>query len=167
MLHYIPKIVKIVFNVTFNWLHVIFGNIMSTLLQFWIVKVLKSATQIANQLNLGKQGEIRVPTWARIYQVQGEKAFSTCKGNRSYSREFKIMVVNEYLSGKSSLRMIKYNIPANTTIQRWIMKYNNHIELKNRKYKANGEEAFIENVASVNKRISFLSLKRLSVRLPN
>lgn len=92
----------------------------------------KSATQIANELNLGKQGKIRVRTWARIYQVQGEKAFSTCKGNRSYSREFKIMVVNEYLSGKSSLRdlMVKYNIPANTTIQRWIMKYNNHIELK-------------------------------------
>lgn len=95
----------------------------------------KSATQIANELNLGKQGKIRVRTWARIYQVQGEKAFSTCKGNRSYSREFKIMVVNEYLSGKSSLRdlMVKYNIPANTTIQRWIMKYNNHIlqELQN------------------------------------
>ncbi len=92
----------------------------------------KSATQIANELNLGKQGKIRVRTWARIYLVQGEKAFTTSKGNKSYSREFKIMVVNEYLSGKSSLRdlMVKYNIPTNTTIQQWIMKYNNHIELK-------------------------------------
>lgn len=35
----------------------------------------KSATQIANELNLGKQGKIRVRTWARIYQVQGEKLF--------------------------------------------------------------------------------------------
>ena len=92
----------------------------------------KSATQIANELNLGKQGKIRVRTWARIYLVQGEKAFTTSRGNKSYSREFKIMVVNEYLSGKSSLRdlMVKYNIPTNTTIQQWIMKYNNHIELK-------------------------------------
>lgn len=92
----------------------------------------KSATEIANELNLGKQGKVRIRTWARIFQVQGEKAFSTSKGNRSYSREFKIMVVNEYLSGKSSLRdlMVKYNIPAITTIQQWIMKYNNHIELK-------------------------------------
>lgn len=92
----------------------------------------KSAIQIASELNLGKQGKVRVRTWARIFEVQGEKAFSTVKGNRSYSREFKSMVVNEYLSGKSSLRdlMVKYNIPAIITIQQWIMKYNNHIELK-------------------------------------
>ncbi len=92
----------------------------------------KTATQIANELNLGKQGNTSVCTWARIFQVQGVNAFSTGKGNRSYSKEFKIMVVNEYLSGKSSLRdlMIKYNIPAKITIQRWIKKYNNHIELK-------------------------------------
>lgn len=92
----------------------------------------KSATQIANELNLGKQGKVRIRTWARIFQVQGDKAFSTGKGNGSYSRKFKIMVVNEYLSGKSSLRdlMVKYNISAMMTIQRWIIKYNNHIELK-------------------------------------
>lgn len=91
----------------------------------------KSATQIANELNLGKQGQGTVMTWARIFQSQGVQAFATGKGNRSYSREFKMMVVNEYLSGKSSLRdlMVKYNITAKITIQRWIKKYNNHIEL--------------------------------------
>ena len=83
-------------------------------------------------MNLGKQGKVRVRTWVRIFEVQGEKAFSTVKGNRSYSREFKIMVVNDYLLGKSSLRdlMVKYNIPAIMTIQQCIMKYNNLIELK-------------------------------------
>lgn len=92
----------------------------------------KSAAQVANELNLGKGGEARVQTWARIFLVQGEKAFPTSKGNKSYSREFKIMVVNEYLLGKSSLRdlMVKYNILAISTIQQWIKKYNNHIELK-------------------------------------
>lgn len=92
----------------------------------------KSAAQIANELNLGKRGNSTVQTWARIFQVQGEKAFSTGKGNKSYSREFKVMVVNEYLSGKSSLLglMVKYNISAKITIQQWIKKYNNHIELK-------------------------------------
>ena len=92
----------------------------------------KSATQIANELNLGKQGKVSVRTWARIYLVQGENAFATRKGNRSYSRELKIMVVKEYLSGKSSLRdlMVKHNIPGTMTVHQWIMKYNNHIELK-------------------------------------
>lgn len=92
----------------------------------------KSAAQIANELNLGKRGNSTVQTWARIFQVQGGKAFSTGKGNKSYSREFKVMVVNEYLSGKSSLLdlMVKYNISAKITIQQWIKKYNNHIELK-------------------------------------
>lgn len=92
----------------------------------------KSAAQIANELNLGKHGANTVRTWAQIFQVQGEKAFSTGKGNTSYSREFKIMVVNEYLSRKSSPRdlMAKYNIFAKITIQQWVKKYNNHIELK-------------------------------------
>lgn len=92
----------------------------------------KSAAQIANELNLGKQGERTVQTWAQIFRVQGEKAFSTSKGNKSYSREFKIVVVNEYLTGKSSLRdlMAKYNILSISTIRQWIKKYNNHIELK-------------------------------------
>lgn len=92
----------------------------------------KSAKQIANEFNLGKQGNIIVRTWARIYQVHGANAFSMVKGNRSYSKELKIMVVNEYLSGKSSLRdlMVKHNIPGIMTVQQWIMKYNNHIELK-------------------------------------
>jgi len=92
----------------------------------------KSATQIAHELNLGKQGQGTIITWARIFQAQGVKTFSVGKENRSYSREFKMMVVNEYLSGKCSLLnlMVKYNIPAKITIQRWIKKYNNHIELK-------------------------------------
>jgi len=91
----------------------------------------KSATQIANELDLGKHGQGTVMTWARIFQSQGEQAFATGKGNRSYSREFKMIVVNEYSSGKSSLLdlMVKYNITAKITIQRWIKKYNNHIEL--------------------------------------
>lgn len=92
----------------------------------------KSAARIANELNLGKRGENTVRTWSRIFQAQGEKAFSTGKGNKSYSREFKIMVVKEYLSGKSSQPdlMAKYNISAIITIQQWVKKYNNHIELK-------------------------------------
>ena len=92
----------------------------------------KSAKQIANELNLGKQGNISVRTWARIFQVQGASAFYSGKGNRSYSKELKIMVVNEYLSGKCSLRdlMVKHNIPGIMTVQQWILKYNNHIELK-------------------------------------
>ena len=54
------------------------------------------------------------------------------KKNGSYSKEFKINVVIEYLSGKGSTRELanKYGIPSKATVSQWILKYNNHIELK-------------------------------------
>jgi transposase-like protein len=41
-------------------------------------------------------------------------------------------VVKEYLSGNHSYfdLTIKYNIPSDSTIIAWVLKYNNHIELK-------------------------------------
>lgn len=92
----------------------------------------KSAKQIANELKLTKNGKYTVMTWARVFKVQGEKAFIRSKGNEAYSSEFKLMVVYEYLTAKSSLLDLaaKYNIPAKSTILCWIKKYNNHIELK-------------------------------------
>jgi transposase-like protein len=91
----------------------------------------KSAAKIANELKLSKNGEYTVMTWARVFKVQGEKAFVRGKGNEAYTSDFKRMVVNEYLSARISLLDLtaKYNIPGKSTILCWIKKYNNHIEL--------------------------------------
>lgn len=70
--------------------------------------------------------------WILRYQVLGDNAFIKTKGNRSYHREEKIRIVEEYLAGKGSLQLIaaKYGIPSKETLRRWILRYNANRELK-------------------------------------
>lgn len=70
--------------------------------------------------------------WILRYQELGENAFIKTKGNRSYHREEKVHIVEEYLAGKGSLQLIaaKYGIPSKETLRRWILKYNANRELK-------------------------------------
>lgn len=92
----------------------------------------KSAIQISQGLYMGKSGDSTVRRWVKQYQSMGETAFDNNPRNKSYSKDFKMMVINEYLSGKGSIETlsVKYNIPSKETVRRWIMKYNNHIEIK-------------------------------------
>jgi transposase-like protein len=54
--------------------------------------------------------------------------------NKKYSKEFKLEVVQAYLTGKGSQREIckKYKIPAKRTLEVWIKWYNGHKELRER-----------------------------------
>jgi len=92
----------------------------------------KSAIQIARQLDMGKGGEVRVHKWSKMYKAHGSSAFEESHHNRSYSKEFKEMVVKEYLAGKRSYPdlAVKYSIPSDETIRQWVSSYNNHIELR-------------------------------------
>ncbi len=65
----------------------------------------KSAAEIAARLQMGKRGNVRVLEWARKYQSYGPEILQEAKTNRNYSREFKLQVVNEYLSGTESLEV--------------------------------------------------------------
>ncbi|MGL5352888.1 MAG: helix-turn-helix domain-containing protein [Clostridium sp.] len=93
---------------------------------------LKSAALIASELNMGKRGINSIYKWAKQYKAFGSSVFTNKCRNNSYSREFKMRVVKEYLNGVASPNdlIIKYNIPARSTLMRWIKMYNNHIELK-------------------------------------
>lgn len=93
---------------------------------------LKSASQIAIELNMGKRGRNVVCDWAKKYKAYGASVFINKSRNNCYSQEFKERVVKEYLNGTSSPNelIIKYNIPSRTTLLSWIKMYNNHIELK-------------------------------------
>lgn len=64
--------------------------------------------------------------WINSYISIGEEAFNDKPNNRSYSKEFKLVVVKEYLSGKGSLNDLikKYKIYSSTTIRQWILLYN-------------------------------------------
>ena len=92
----------------------------------------KSALEIKNELGMGTRGEDRVRRWSRMYQTYGASAFEESHHNKSYSKQFKEMVVKEYLAGKGSLKdlSVKYGIPSDETLRQWISSYNNHIELK-------------------------------------
>ena len=54
--------------------------------------------------------------------------------NKHYSAELKLQAVEDYQSGKGSLRTIcrKYGIKDNKTLREWIMCYNGHKVLKDR-----------------------------------
>lgn len=66
------------------------------------------------------------------YRIHGTGALVVKTRNASYSSEFKIRCVEEFLSGKGSLEYItsKYNISSDSVLRRWIKKYNSNIELK-------------------------------------
>ncbi len=73
-----------------------------------------------------------VRSWIRNYRAEGSGGLMNKSYNKSYSKEFKIQAVNDYLDGKGSLKAIsqKYRIKSHETLRRWIMKYNGHDIIK-------------------------------------
>ena len=90
-----------------------------------------SARELAQRLSLGRYGDDIVYQWVRKYRQGGPKSLLPRPKNSSYTKEFKINVVEEYLAGNGSLEEIcnKYQIPTHSTLLRWIAKYNDLKEL--------------------------------------
>ena len=67
-------------------------------------------------------------TWVKKYQLEGFKGLCTNHFNQSYSRAFKLQVIQEYLSGAGSSRdlALKYEIKSRATVSKWIERYNGH-----------------------------------------
>ncbi|MBR3347255.1 MAG: transposase [Solobacterium sp.] len=91
-----------------------------------------SAREIAKRLNLGTGGNTTVLRWTYKYRSCGPKALMPKLKNSSYTKEFKINAVEEYLAGNGSLDDIcnKYQIPGDHTLRKWIAKYNDLKELE-------------------------------------
>ena len=91
-----------------------------------------SARELAQRLSLGRYGDDIVYQWVRKYRQGGPKSLLPRPKNSSYTKEFKINVVEDYLSGNGSLEDIcnKYRIPSTWTLRRWIAKYNDLKELE-------------------------------------
>lgn len=69
--------------------------------------------------------------WLSLYRQHGEAAFYKAKGNTSYSKEFKFMVVEELLeTGASACELAaKYQISTADVLLRWVSLYNANREL--------------------------------------
>ena len=83
---------------------------------------------IANQFQVSKAS---VQQWIFNYQSMGEEIFFQ-KRNKHYSQELKENAVLDYLTGKGSQEEICkwYGIRSKGKLQRWIMEYNGHENLK-------------------------------------
>ena len=70
--------------------------------------------------------------WITLYREKGAAAFTKATGNRSYTSEFKQMVVEEYLSGSGSMfdLCMKYDISNDALLSSWLNKYNANRVLK-------------------------------------
>lgn len=71
-------------------------------------------------------------TWVRKYEAEGEMGLQPSATYKKYSKETKYSAVLEYISGITSQEEIckKYRISSKTQLQRWILWYNGHKELK-------------------------------------
>ena len=88
----------------------------------------KSRAQICEELCISS---MTIQDWALIYRKHGIIGFSRKMRNRSYSKEFKIKVVEEYIRGEgSSIDLgIKYDISSGL-LRSWVRMYNANKELK-------------------------------------
>ena len=89
--------------------------------------------------------------WVKQYQAFGESAFDTSHTNASYTKNFKELVVLDYLHGGGSYNdlAIKYHISSSAPIKNWVKMYNSHIELKD--YIPGGEDIYMVKSRKVNK----------------
>ena len=73
-----------------------------------------------------------VTDWIRLYKTEGGCAFLPREGNRHYDSALKEAAVNDYLSGRGSIREICkiYKIRSTRQLRDWIMVYNGHKDFK-------------------------------------
>ena len=92
----------------------------------------ESALQLANEYNMPLSMNTNIIRWAHKYKSLGETAFDESDRNRVYSKELKETVIKEYLSGMGSLDDManKYNISSVEIVRRWVLKYNEGMEIK-------------------------------------
>ena len=88
-----------------------------------------SARQSAESLGVNER---RVMEWIKKYRENGPESLMPKLKNNSYTKEYKIKAVEDYLSGGRSKEEIcnKYQIPSTSTLFKWIAKYNDFKELK-------------------------------------
>ncbi len=85
----------------------------------------KGPAAIYKMLGIGKT---TFRNWVYKYKMYGAEGLKAPSRNTFYSNKTKILAINDYLSGKGSMDDIcrKYSILSMSSLQDWIMKYNNN-----------------------------------------
>lgn len=93
----------------------------------------ESVSHLANEYKIsGGRAAAQIIRWVNNYKFNGENAFEVKSANRSYSKEFKLALIHEYLEGNASIEDIsnKHSVSSYSILTGWILKYNSHIEIK-------------------------------------
>ena len=92
----------------------------------------ETVSYLANLYNVLNNHGIPILEWVHKYEVLGETAFEESSTNKSYSKKFKLQVIQDYLDGKDSFEGLanKYNISSDEIVRQWVLKYNSGIEIK-------------------------------------
>ena len=92
----------------------------------------ETVSYLANLYNVSNNHGIPILEWVHKYEVLGETAFEESSTNKSYSKKFKLQVIQDYLDGKDSFEGLanKYNISSDEIVRQWVLKYNSGIEIK-------------------------------------
>ena len=74
---------------------------------------------------------ITVKKWSLLYMYHGVSAFEYSNSNASYTKDFKLEIIEAFISGKQSRLELsgKYNVSL-SVVERWIKMYNEGIEIK-------------------------------------
>jgi Transposase and inactivated derivatives len=97
-----------------------------------VEKILTGETGVNEASRLAGVNKSTIQQWRDLYLSEGPTALLNQKSNRVYSKDLKLKVVIEYLSGQSSLQKLvkKYHLRSHTQICSWCKEYNTHGEIK-------------------------------------
>ena len=92
----------------------------------------ESASALANEYGMPKNMDSEIHKWVHKYEAIGDRAFENSNQNKSYSKDLKQQVINDYLNGIDSFEGLanKYNISTHEIVRKWVIKYNKGIEIK-------------------------------------
>lgn len=89
----------------------------------------KSILQLSNALQCHVK---TIDHWIKSAESRGEEAILESSRNKTYSKELKKQVIDEYLNGQGSFHDLayKYKITSHSVVRRWVLHYNDGIEIR-------------------------------------
>ena len=92
----------------------------------------ESASSLANEYDMPNSMYHEIIKWVHKYEELGEPAFDESITNKTYSKDLKEKVINDYMNGIDSYEGLtnKYKIQNTSIVINWVKKYNNGIEIK-------------------------------------
>lgn len=97
----------------------------------------KSAIQLGRELDMPAGSIDLIYNWVVLYDQRGPDGFIRKPTNTSYSKEFKLKIVQEYRRGMGSLTdlSMKHGITSFATLHKWVKQYNSDEALRDYKLK--------------------------------